>query len=839
MSEERINLRNLFSENCFVDSDDRQLLAILIIVAREGVELSALRNVIPFEKRRLQTCVDNMLALGALEYLGTRRVRSTVSFPVSHISLVVRRVGVVNGMLQNLRERTTLTHTDMLEDKRSYFIIQRLLLKYLYESTFRIPLEVDYNLFVENVSCLLYNYNLSFNIDTKVPDGIAQPNEKFFCKLADFALLYVVPGSLLWAELDLHLGKFYTEAFWYLQADLMLESARELLDKSNDTAANRVMIEVMLAKSRYFYLRSQISKAALWLHKAYKLAGKVYGLHSAECAYVMIKIAELFAHQGCEDDAQRWKEKALQHMPKPYNEKIRILLFLIDAGIYSVNLEEGLSNLDQASALAMKLYGTSSPMQGCISFIRSLAYSAWGMESKVDDAYEDYVNCNHLNYGKYIDADTIMHFSAKVISNVSNGCYWNTGKYFSFLHACGLAQCLPKIDITSSKDNIQTASGLSFHPGSMMSSIQMLTALRMYSPGVIVLYYKALATYWHTAVDLKAYKDAFDNRVKETLLNAFMSDEEEMRAVDELATNRGDLLNCIDIYNVINLKAGLDYENGDKQAYEKAYEEMNSINERLHMDNFSLLKLYSLFFITLPEDLDVEEFYNTHVAAMPGRYKLHAGIYLASRAIEDDRIMAALEFCTLSLSAENILNSYTGDIIYGYRTFAKILEYDGQLSEAEYKLAEAKTLVDSVDYGDELLVDIYLDWAVILYNNQRWEDALEKHNKAIETYKVLDDVTDEREALLYAQKGKIYFEMNQLENARIWYKKAVECFPLTPGAGHVDYLFSLVEIDMQLGDYDSARSYLNEIKENESSLTDEGREILNDYMDSLNLYDPQ
>lgn len=839
MATHNLNLFNTVFHDKNFTKKEQQVLSMICLLAREGTELSALRDVMPIDPRELQTHVNTLVSTYCVYYRGMQDFISLINLNLLNAEDVFADAEIINKTLERLEKFTTLSVTDTLADKRCYFTMQKRLLMFIYDNRDHLPEGIDKMLIARNTAKLMYHYDLAFNNDYKIPDNVATPHEKFVVVLIDFVCDLLPPiiinqndtaTNLVFAELLIHLARFYNKAFCYRFASMNICSAEQILKRyKEEPEGQRLMIELQLANAEYFYLRTQFSKWALSVHKAYKQAKATYGEESVETARVMMEIARTFASLGKYDDAQLWRQKAMRILPKPLSEDMRIIELITHAGNYSIDLQKGLRYMDQAEALAVCLYGQSSSKVGEICYLRYYAYAIWSLHSKAEAAYARYIHCNHINYGTNIDGDTILAFADRVYHNMIKGYVCNATLYTQqLIFNTGLSQLFTENKSEKGDQSPTTNRNILIHK-----------LIFEYSPAVVASFYQALLFFWPIDKGLTEYMELLDDEFIDYFIKLFLPEgEEEMEAIDAITTakSRDCILGDSMMYTMYFIKHRM-HETRDYCGEEEVVDEIKALIDKWSFSETSYIRMLELNLSTLDTSLDADTLWDDIVAPIAPSHRFRIGMILANLAINDDELQMALRFYELSLDPENLLGAYTSDIINLSIDYAKALMVDGQTEKAENIMAQAEYLAKSVEDNEDLMVHVYKSWGRLLEDVERFDEALEKASKALSHKKSRDNIFDEETTYLLIDKAAILSSLSRYDESREYYLKAIDMYPSHEYPHFANLLMPLIDIEMRQKRYSEARSHI--LQALKIDLEDNIKGYFEDMLNEVDLYDPQ
>lgn len=410
---ERNYLQKMFEET--LSEDEKEVMAVASVICREGLDVVVLYNLyMPNSPHLLydivgSLCVKNWLVCEHNRICCDRDVAEIV------LEKEIIKENCLANLLMNLDEYLSIKPLDEYLSRQQYFVAARLLLGYVMD-TWDYIIETN-SAFVMAFQTTVVNFasnaELSFHRSNRQPVGSLE--ERIDYKLLKFA--HSLSGDERLYEL---LGSLYSNIFRYDEA-WMCFSASELISVYDS--------ELCLALSEMYWNLSQTAQSFLYAYRAY-LKNKVDN-NPDNNIYVCLYLSRLCGLCDIEDSCKSWLQKSKDLIGKrgvAEIHPIRLMLLEIEALLNKDNLPAVNDILDKAQLMAVKLYGANSPAQIMASYIRYAIYTEIGMSRKAIEAYRDYVDCNHFNYG-YSPADLSILYSAIIDSNNERGCFCTSGIY--------------------------------------------------------------------------------------------------------------------------------------------------------------------------------------------------------------------------------------------------------------------------------------------------------------------------------------------------------------------------------------------------------------------------
>lgn len=410
---EKKYLQKMFEET--LTEVEKEAMTVASVICMEGLDIEVMYNLyMPDCPHLLYDIVDSLCARNLL-FREHKRIccKKEISDAVLEVASVNERC--LENLLMSLEEYLSVGPLDDCLARQQYFVAARLLLGYIMEtwddiiettSTFDMALKTNLVNFASNAE-------LSFHRSNRQP--VCSLEERIDYKLLKFSSY--VPGD---ANYNALLGSLYSNIFMYDEAWMCL-SESELFFESDPVLS--------LAFSEMYWNLSQIARSFQYAYKAYMQ--NLTDNYPDNNIYVCLYLSRLCGLYDIEDSCKSWLQKGKELIGKrriPAIHPIRIMLLEIEALLTKDNLPAANDVLDKAQLMAVRLYGANSPALIMVSYIRYAVYTEIGMSRKAIEAYRDYVDLNHFNYG-YSPADLSVLYSAIIDSNNERGCFCTSGIY--------------------------------------------------------------------------------------------------------------------------------------------------------------------------------------------------------------------------------------------------------------------------------------------------------------------------------------------------------------------------------------------------------------------------
>ena len=417
--------------------DVKQVMTVASVVCVEGLDLEVLCNIC--EPNCLQALYEVAEALCRGNWL-LREHRRIHCNPAIADAVLERNAiceSRMKSLLINLKDYLEINPLDDYLSRRQYFVAARLLLGYAMEKWEEFP-EKDLQFvsaFQTNVILFASNAELSFHRSPRQAVGTLEQRFDFKLLLSTFN----ITGNQRLFDM---MGALYSRIFRYDEATVCFETAEP---------------SPLSHQYQLMYLSEMCWNLGL-LAKSFAYAYNAFRKNEMEeeadqNIMVCLYISRLCALNDSMDSSRMWLEKGKALIGKrrvPEIHPIRIMYLEIEALLANDNYSKANEYLEKSELMAIKLYGENSPALSMISYIRYEMYVRLGMSRKSIEAYRDYVDCTHFNYG-FSPADLSVLYSSIVDSCNERGSYSTAAIYEERMQ-----------DLHSDSDNASFAPGVRF-----------------------------------------------------------------------------------------------------------------------------------------------------------------------------------------------------------------------------------------------------------------------------------------------------------------------------------------------------------------------------------------
>lgn len=729
---ERNYLQKMFEET--LSEDEKEVMAVASVICREGLAAEVLYNL--YMPNSPHLLYDIVGSLCVKKWLVCEHNRICCDRDVAEIVLEKEIIqgNCLANLLMNLDEYLSIKPLDEYLSRQQYFVAARLLLGYVMD-TWDYIIETN-SAFVMAFQTTVVNFasnaELSFHRSNRQPVGSLE--ERIDYKLLKFALS--LSGDERLYEL---LGSLYSNIFRYDEA-WMCFSASELFSVYDS--------ELCLALSEMYWNLSQTAQSFLYAYRAY-LKNQIDN-NPDNNIYVCLYLSRLCGLYDIEDSCKSWLQKSKDLIGKrgvAEIHPIRLMLLEIEALLNKDNLPAVNDILDKAQLMAAKLYGANSPAQIMVSYIRYAIYTEIGMSRKAIEAYRDYVDCNHFNYG-YSPADLSILYSAIIDSNNERGCFCTSGIYearMQDLHSVDIpfapgvrfskafseaTNCLVSKDYDLCAFHIENARNVFLE--AIKPDDRLIDAIRPVFEGNVVpdavlgKYYERALSFGEFEIELgRGEFDAASERVLNDISNETILKERLMLSVrlGRIAIKEG------------NTEEGVRHWR-------------NVISQADASCKFEIAK---------------------EIAEWAAVYELHH---------------EAKEFYETALQAEYMIYAKTKDLAVALRNYAEALELYGQQDKSDESWQQAIDLFKATNDYDGLAL-AYWYWGTTKQDCQA-EVLLER---AIKYWKREPGIFDETLSHIYREYASNQGMLGNMEEARDAAQKAVRLYP----SYYPDYLAEEIE----------------------------------------------
>lgn len=417
--------------------DVKQVMTVASVVCVEGLDLEVLCNIC--EPNCPQALCDVADALCRSNWLLREHKRVHCDPVIAGAVLEQNAIGGsrMKSMLINLKDYLEINPLDDYLSRRQYFVAARLLLGYAIEKWEEFP-EKDLQFvsaFQTDVILFASNAELSFHRSPR--QAVGRLEQRF-----DFKLLlstFNITGNQRLFDM---MGALYSRIFRYDEATVCFETA--------EPSPLSHQYQLMYLSEMYWNL-GLLAKSFAYAYNAFRK--NEMEEEADQNIMVCLYISRLCALNDSMDSSRMWLEKGKTLIGKrrvPEIHPIRIMYLEIEALLANDNYSKANEYLEKSELMAIRLYGENSPALSMISYIRYEMYVRLGMSRKSIEAYRDYVDCTHFNYG-FSPADLSVLYSSIVDSCNERGSYSTAAIYEERMQ-----------DLHSDSDNASFAPGVRF-----------------------------------------------------------------------------------------------------------------------------------------------------------------------------------------------------------------------------------------------------------------------------------------------------------------------------------------------------------------------------------------
>lgn len=417
--------------------DVKQVMTVASVVCVEGLDLEVLCNIC--EPNCPQALCDVADALCRSNWLLREHKRVHCDPVIAGAVLEQNAIGGsrMKSMLINLKDYLEINPLDDYLSRRQYFVAARLLLGYAIEKWEEFP-EKDLQFvsaFQTDVILFASNAELSFHRSPR--QAVGRLEQRF-----DFKLLlstFNITGNQRLFDM---MGALYSRIFRYDEATVCFETA--------EPSPLSHQYQLMYLSEMYWNL-GLLAKSFAYAYNAFRK--NEMEEEADQNIMVCLYISRLCALNDSMDSSRMWLEKGKALIGKrrvPEIHPIRIMYLEIEALLANDNYSKANEYLEKSELMAIRLYGENSPALSMIFYIRYEMYVRLGMSRKSIEAYRDYVDCTHFNYG-FSPADLSVLYSSIVDSCNERGSYSTAAIYEERMQ-----------DLHSDSDNASFAPGVRF-----------------------------------------------------------------------------------------------------------------------------------------------------------------------------------------------------------------------------------------------------------------------------------------------------------------------------------------------------------------------------------------
>ena len=725
-------IQKMFAET--LSEDERLLISVASIICVEGLDIEVLFHLhMPNSPHVLYDMVDSLCRRNWL-FRDQRRIYCDTGIASAILEKASVRGSDLKCLLANLDGYLSIEPLDDYLSRQQYFVAARLLLGYIMEK-WEIVIEKDYSfimLFLTNVIHFTSNVELSFYGNKR--QAVACVEERFDYKLLLFT--FKITGDERIYE---PLGSLYATIFRY-------DDARFCFDKAEQSS--KPNSKLLISLSEMYWNLSLTAKSFQYAYNAY-VKNKEENLPDNNIS-VCLYLSLLCGLCGIKDSCNRWLQEGKEHIRKrrvPNIHPIRISLLEIEALLAMDDSSTANEYLDKAELMAIKLYGSCSPELSMISYIRYVVYANIGQSRKSIDAYRDYVDCNHFNYG-YSAGDVSILYSSIIESNNERGCYCTSGIYEAQMQELH-------------------AENVTFAPGVRISK-----AFSEASTCLIDKDYDQCASHIEKARSIFLDEIKPDETLIESIRPIFEGNVVPDVVIDRYYARE---LSCWDF----EVELGRGEYNDAKRRVQKEISNEDDLKVRL---------LWSIHLgrIAIKEGNNEEgvKLWKEAISQADVTCKFEISTEIAEWASAYELYYDAIWFYETALQAENMLYAKTKDLAVALRNYADVLETCGMQDKSDEPWLQAINLMKATKDRDGLAL-AYWYWGATKQDYQA-EVLLAR---AIKYWEQEHGIFDETLSHMYRLYASNLGMQGKTEEARIAAKKAVCLYP----SDYPDYLEEEIE----------------------------------------------
>lgn len=715
--------------------DVKQVMTVASVVCVEGLDLEVLCNIC--EPNCPQALCDVADALCRSNWLLREHKRVHCDPVIAGAVLEQNAIGGsrMKSMLINLKDYLEINPLDDYLSRRQYFVAARLLLGYAIEKWEEFP-EKDLEFvsaFQTDVILFASNAELSFHRSPR--QAVGRLEQRF-----DFKLLlstFNITGNQRLFDM---MGALYSRIFRYDEATVCFETAEP---------------SPLSHQYQLMYLSEMCWNLGL-LAKSFAYAYNAFRKNEMEeeadqNIMVCLYISRLCALNDSMDSSRMWLEKGKALIGKrrvPEIHPIRIMYLEIEALLANDNYSKANEYLEKSELMAIRLYGENSPALSMISYIRYEMYVRLGMSRKSIEAYRDYVDCTHFNYG-FSPADLSVLYSSIVDSCNERGSYSTAAIYEERMQ-----------DLHSDSDNASFAPGVRFFKALTEAS----NSLTHYD-------------YELCAAHIEDARGIFLGEIK--------PDEETLEAIRPVFEG-SDIPDVVMGTTYRRALADWDFETRLKRG---DYAEARTLIEEELADEQNAKE--RLLLSVQQGRIDIKEgdtqtgiaLWWDVVRQADASWRFEIAKYIAGCADELELQSEAIQFYETALQAESMIYAKTKDLAVALRSYAEILQTYGRQQKSDELFQQAIELLKATHDRDGVALAFWY-WGSMKQDHEA-EFLMSRAIKYWDREGVFDETLSHmnREyALALGQQGK----MNEARTAA---RRAVDLYP----GCYPDYLEEEIE----------------------------------------------
>lgn len=715
--------------------DVKQVMTVASVVCVEGLDLEVLCNIC--EPNCPQALCDVADALCRSNWLLREHKRVHCDPVIAGAVLEQNAIGGsrMKSMLINLKDYLEINPLDDYLSRRQYFVAARLLLGYAIEKWEEFP-EKDLQFvsaFQTDVILFALNAELSFHRSPRQAMGRLEQRFDFKLLLSTFN----ITGNQRLFDM---MGALYSRIFRYDEATVCFETAEP---------------SPLSHQYQLMYLSEMCWNLGL-LAKSFAYAYNAFRKNEMEeeadqNIMVCLYISRLCALNDSMDSSRMWLEKGKALIGKrrvPEIHPIRIMYLEIEALLANDNYSKANEYLEKSELMAIRLYGENSPALSMISYIRYELYVRLGMSRKSIEAYRDYVDCTHFNYG-FSPADLSVLYSSIVDSCNERGSYSTAAIYEERMQ-----------DLHSDSDNASFAPGVRFFKALTEAS----NSLTHYD-------------YELCAAHIEDARGIFLGEIK--------PDEETLEAIRPVFEG-SDIPDVVMGTTYRRALADWDFETRLKRG---DYAEARTLIEEELADEQNAKE--RLLLSVQQGRIDIKEgdtqtgiaLWWDVVRQADASWRFEIAKYIAGCADELELQSEAIQFYETALQAESMIYAKTKDLAVALRSYAEILQTYGRQQKSDELFQQAIELLKATHDRDGVALAFWY-WGSMKQDHEA-EFLMSRAIKYWDREGIFDETLSHmnREyALALGQQGK----MNEARTAA---RRAVDLYP----GCYPDYLEEEIE----------------------------------------------
>lgn len=715
--------------------DVKQVMTVASVVCVEGLDLEVLCNIC--EPNCLQALCDVADALCRSNWLLREHKRVHCDPVIAGAVLEQNAIGGsrMKSMLINLKDYLEINPLDDYLSRRQYFVAARLLLGYAIEKWEEFP-EKDLQFvsaFQTDVILFASNAELSFHRSPR--QAVGRLEQRF-----DFKLLlstFNITGNQRLFDM---MGALYSRIFRYDEATVCFET--------EEPSPLSHQYQLMYLSEMYWNL-GLLAKSFAYAYNAFRK--NEMEEEADQNIMVCLYISRLCALNDSMDSSRMWLEKGKTLIGKrrvPEIHPIRIMYLEIEALLANDNYSKANEYLEKSELMAIRLYGENSPALSMISYIRYELYVRLGMSRKSIEAYRDYVDCTHFNYG-FSPADLSVLYSSIVDSCNERGSYSTAAIYEERMQ-----------DLHSDSDNASFAPGVRFFKALTEAS----NSLTHYD-------------YELCAAHIEDARGIFLGEIK--------PDEETLEAIRPVFEG-SDIPDVVMGTTYRRALADWDFETRLKRG---DYAEARTLIEEELADEQNAKE--RLLLSVQQGRIDIKEgdtqtgiaLWWDVVRQADASWRFEIAKYIAGCADELELQSEAIQFYETALQAESMIYAKTKDLAVALRSYAEILQTYGRQQKSDELFQQAIELLKATHDRDGVALAFWY-WGSMKQDHEA-EFLMSRAIKYWDREGIFDETLSHmnREyALALGQQGK----MNE---ARTVARRAVDLYP----GCYPDYLEEEIE----------------------------------------------